>query len=716
MTSKRSSLISRQRNAPAGTGLIQRARELKFEFVRAAGQSEEKANVIRVVASTNEPYDWGYYVETLVHEEKAVDRSAAFSALFNHNRNSLIGKIVSTKIENGKLYAEMEIDPDVEIMPKMGALKAIKAGYVKGVSIGYDYHEEDCEISYEQKEMTEPDGYKWTRNKKICTVNKWTLREISITPTPADLAAQVTRQLPESWTVAPQKTKGERIMNFNAWLRARGFDPSALSDAEKALLKRAFESERGTAKAAATAVADEGDEPEADNEVQAERAKNAKRSKELDRKEMLVEIRELAASHGVELSQEDLDGIKTKEQGLTLLLTRKAAAGIKANPQTPVAVDVLRDAADKADEAAEDGLLSLIPREFRGAHLKEKDLGMRTGSVLDIARRWMHAQGIRSVLDMGKHELAESMIGNGGRMNRHQRARMKKSGQRDAANVTSGMFTSFLLANVLDKAIYNGFMASDEAITYPLWTASRQVSDFKSFTGAALDVGNLVETTENVAFPELAKEEGGYSAQLGMWGATLSLTLQALVNDDLGEFMKWLGRAGFIARRTVDVKVYTDLIAATWTNRTTAGNLADALLSQLRASLSDIAGPAGQKLGMNARYLIVPSGLRSAALTITQIAPYIAPSDVKVNTDIIPIITPFLTTKATPANSVWYLAASQAFEPLIVATLAGMETPVVEEYDPGAVAARKWKIMLPFKVVIPTVSSNVQGMWRGEGT
>jgi len=694
------------------SGLVKRARFVDFKIQKREDGAAGPGNIFPVVASTDEPYDWGFFVETLVHEESAIDRHAAVTVLFNHDRACPIGKILNTRVQNGQMCADLQIDSEVEIMPKLSALRAISEGILKGVSVGYGYDYRDCESTYQKEESTDENGNPVCCKKQYVKVKKWTLREISITPTPADLSAQVTRQFPESWTgpnAATLKSEREvKAMNFNAWLKARGFDPETLGDAEKAALKKSFDFER---KGAPVLVADPDDDG---GEVTKERKALAAREKRVARAELVNNLRELAKSHGLpELTKTELEDVETMEEGCKILLGKKAVKEAVL-PKEPVAVEVVADSAEKADAAAEDGLLALIPREFRGVHNKAPDLGMRTGSVLDIGRHWLHAQGMRHVLEMGRQELADSLIGNGGRMNRFQRQRMRKGGQRDAANVTSGMFTSYLLANVLDKAVYNGFMASEDACTHHLWTASRLVSDFKSFTGGALDVGNLVETTENLAFPELAKEEGGYSAALAMWGATLSLTIQALINDDLGEFMKWLGRAGFIARRTIDVKVYTEVAAATWTSRTTAGNLTDATLSANRASMANIAGPAGQALGMNPRFLIVPAGLRSAALTITQLAPALLMNDViKVNTDIVPIITPFLTTDGTPANSTWYIAAAQAFEACIVAMLAGMEAPVVEEYDAGAVAARKWKIMLPFKVIVPTVSSKVQGMWRG---
>lgn len=625
-------------------------RAIRLQVVRAedAGGGEKK-NIVRVVASTDVAYDWGYYSEKLAHGENAIDREGAVSVLLNHDRNQIIGGIRKIETDGSRMTAELEIDPDVRGTNGLRVLDAVRNGYLAGVSIGYDYRREDCVIVEDENE------------KRTINVNRWRLMEISLTPTPADVAASVSRQMPE-------------------WIRTAAVQEDApMGDKVKA--------------------PNGADGQEEKDEVAKEREALAKERKALDRERLEVKLRGLAQSHGVELSDQDLVEVRTEAQGLELLLSRKAKAQ-ETKLKSSAAVDIGRDSADKADEAAEEALLSLA-----GVRT-EKNKGMRAGSVLDIGRRWLAANGASGVLEMNRYDVADALIGNGGRMSRVQR--QNKRGRRDAANVTSGLFTSYVMANVMDKQVYNGFQASEESCTHHIWTTPRQVADFKTFSGAALDYGNLVETTENVAFPELGKAEGGYSAALGMWGATISLTLQALINDDLGQFLATLAKAGMIARRTVDVKVYADLAAATWTNRTTAGALSDTTVSVNRGSIAGITGPAGQILGITPRYLIVPSALRGTALSIAQIAPYIAPSDVKVNTDLIPIITPFLA-----SSTYWYLVASQIFEPVVVATLQGMEAPIVEEYDSGAVASRKWKIMYPFKVVIPTVGGNIAAMWQG---
>ena len=671
------SIICGQRD-DARRALIQR--QIQLQFVRGEGD-DEKSNRVRVIASTNENYDWGYYKEQLLHDRSNVDCAPAASVLFNHNRDQVIGKILSTELDGQKMTAELEIDPEVTGSNGLKLLRAIRNGYLRGVSIGYEYRREDCTFSEDDS------------GKRSVVVNRWQLREISITPTPADVAAQVIRQVPE-WIrqASHQKAKTTEVlpMGFEAWLLARGLKKEDLTADALARQQKMFDEE--TKAKALNADSDE---------LKKERAARAEAERKLAEATHLSEMGKLARTHGVEWKDEDASG-KNREQCITLMLERKAA-GAETNVKDPMGVNIMRDAADKADEAAEEALGTLMGVKT------EKNLGLRGGTLLDIGRRWLHARGERGILDIDRRQIAEMLLGAGNRVARWQR----QAGRRDAANVTGGMFTSYLLANVMDKVIYNGFQASDEAITYPLWTASREVMDFKTFSGAALDAGNLIETTENTAFPELAKAEGGYSDVLALWGATVSLTLQAMQNDDLGEFMRWLKMAGFIARRTVDVKVYAALAAATWTSRTTVGNLSDDTLSTNRASMAAIAGPAGQTLGLTPRYLIVPAGLRKQALQIAQIAPYIAPEAVKVNTDIIPIITPFLPTAATPSQSTWYIAVSQMYEAVVVATLQGVNAPIIEEYDPGAVAARKWKIMFPFKVVIPTVESKVQGLWQG---
>lgn len=626
-------------------------------FYRAASFAREQpaeGNIVRVVASTGEPCDLGSWRETLVHTHEAMDASAACSVLFNHDRNALIGGIRSTKIENNQCVAELEIDPDAKTETGLKLLDAIRKRYIRGVSIGYDYRNSDCEITKDDM------------GKKTVTVNRWELREISITPSQADTAAQVLRALPDGLVRATA---------------AHGKEASTMPAETK------------------NAQEPQGAQVAVEHENELKRAREAAETRARD-------VAALARSHGLAEPEKYIGSATPEADMLRALAAQKA--------QTPtqtaaVRVDVTADARDKACAAAEDAMLNLIPSRMGEDKTQVKftagnDLGMRSSSPQAILRRFAATCGFNSdAMGMDKIQLAQWALGRGWR----------NHGGRDAANITSGMFATYVLANVLDKAVQKGFNCAMQ-FTYPLWCTQRTVADFKSFTGAALDTGNLKETTENIAFPELTRGEGGYSDSLGLWGGTLSLTLQALVNDDLGEFMASLGRSGYLAQRTIEKSVFTKLAAATWTNHTqTSGTLAESTVDSAKAAMEVVTGPSGDILGISPRFLIVPSCLRTAALKIcygalngitaqaTTILPHL---------DMTPIITPFLASITTKANSTWYLAADPACcDTVVVAKLQGMESPVVEEYDAGAVAARKYKVMMPFVATVPT---GLYGMYQ----
>jgi hypothetical protein len=56
-------------------------------------------------------------------------------------------------------------------------------------------------------------------------------------------------------------------------------------------------------------------------------------------------------------------------------------------------------------------------------------------------------------------------------------------------------------------------------------------------------------------------------------------------------------------------------------------------------------------------------------------------------------------------STTYYLAGDpNLVDTLIVLMLEGMSVPQVEEYDAGAVAAKKWKIFLPFTAT-PVITS-----------
>lgn len=657
-------------------------RPIAIEISRNDADGKElPQNQFRLIASTDTDYDWGYYREKLMHGRDNVDMAGAVSVLFNHDPNQLIGGIQSCEVDGQKMTSIVEIDPNAVTPTGMKIADAINKKYVRGVSIGYDYRREDCTF-------TEDDS-----GKRNVVVRKWQLREISITPTPADLSAQVTRQRSD-WAREAFAAKETITMEFSQWLAARGLKEVDLSVAEISLLKRTYDAELKLN----PAPKKDDPAPLPGDELAKERKAKEDAQREASVSKIKLELIEVARSHNVEIKLEELTGL-TKEQGLALLLERKAKS-TERKPEGSTVVDITADVLDKQNDAACNALLSRGGIEIAPEKLQGNPFIARR--AIEIGRRLAQIAGIRGAPDWADHDVGLWML-----------ERVSRRGMR-SANVTADMFGSYVLINAMDKAVALGFKAFGEAgqSTYKRWTRTRQVADFKTVTGAALDVGNLQKTVEDAPFPELSKAEFGYQSALAMWGVTAALTIQTLVNDDLGEFMNQIFRSGQIANRTIEKEVYAQLEALTWTGNTSSGaglgtgaSPTPANLDVARNAFIGKTGPTGEKLGNVPRFLLhQPTQGVPVGIALGRVINYNGVSGSVQAQSLEPIETPYFAGTATT----YYLVGDPALvDTVILLMLAGMMTPQIEEFDAGAVAARKWKIYLPFTAKPVAMSVNL---------
>jgi hypothetical protein len=280
-----------------------------------------------------------------------------------------------------------------------------------------------------------------------------------------------------------------------------------------------------------------------------------------------------------------------------------------------------------------------------------------------------------------------------------------------AANQHSGMFTS-VLSNVADLSLQMGFDAAAHTVTYTQYATIREATDFKASKRSALHVGNLQETVEGMPFPEMDQKDSGYDPQLGLWGVTFRLSLQTLVNDELGEFLRKISQAGPVAQRTFDRECARQIMDATWTNDVstgvplgTAGSL-DTVREALRGKLDN----AGNRMGMQAAFLLHAPQLAKAAdeaLGVVQLAggrtevlaSRIAQRTVGIEVD--PLADTGLSSNAL--GTTYYVLADPAMVDTVLAQfLNGMREPQIMEFDPGAVAGQSWKVFQPFSATVAT--------------
>lgn len=152
---------------------------------RMEGDGNERKFILSF--SSEEPYERWFGMEILDHSEQAVDLTRINEIgclLFNHDRDTVIGKILRAWIENGRGMAEVEFDTDEE---SEIIYQKVKSGTLKGVSVGYR-----IELLEEvQAGKTSADG----RFNGPCEVaRKWWPYEISIVSVPADATIGVGRE------------------------------------------------------------------------------------------------------------------------------------------------------------------------------------------------------------------------------------------------------------------------------------------------------------------------------------------------------------------------------------------------------------------------------------------------------------------------------------------------------------------------------------------
>jgi HK97 family phage prohead protease len=493
-----------------------------------------------------------------------------------------------------------------------------------------------------------------TVNAETRTVNvhKWRLLELSLTPIPADAAAGI-RSFPTESEPTPATEPKERTMSDLAPVApaAPAIAPDHLSDQPQiATLARSLDLDP---------VSYLG-RPLAD-------AKNAM-----------------------------LDAVSARARA------QHAAPAVAVVAHVPGGDDL-----DKQVEAIADAQMA---RVFGTAPKAGNPYAGR--SLTDCAGRFARSVGFKGSDDWSKKDRAHFVLG--------ELSQVK--GARDAANISTASFPNFVMANVITKIIAKGY----EAAANPDLAKIREVQmvpDFKAARIGGLGTANLQETAENVAFPELAKAEGYFDTTAKMWGGTLSLSLQALINDDTASFDRSLRQAGAIAQKTIDRRTVQKLLrgtattdASTWTNNTSSGctmvyatgdQIAAARANIYRASVGMMnkVGLDGNPLGSMPRFLVCgPTNSLFAKGLLQSVGGQVVGN----SGDLELVVTPWLEATALTGYSTtaYYLMADPMVTTgLVLSLISGYESVQVQEYDAGAVGARKWKIWQPFEVDLFSVTN-----------
>lgn len=155
--------------------------------------------------SSEEPYRRYFGMEILDHAEGAVDLGRLNSVgvlLFNHDVDTVVGRVIRAWVENNRGMAEVEFDTDADAEK---VFSKVQSGTLKTTSVRYSVD------SWEEVRpgATSADG-RFTGPCQIA--RRWTPLEVSIVSVPADATVGVGRSNADT---APDLSAYERQIQVN---------------------------------------------------------------------------------------------------------------------------------------------------------------------------------------------------------------------------------------------------------------------------------------------------------------------------------------------------------------------------------------------------------------------------------------------------------------------------------------------------------------------
>jgi len=325
-----------------------------------------------------------------------------------------------------------------------------------------------------------------------------------------------------------------------------------------------------------------------------------------------AEIRKIASK--VRLGETDIrallddpavDVTAARERILDMVAERDAA--VETHPQHSGVTAGGRDEGDtriRAISAALDVRMGVA----KDAELPEYARDLRGARLLDLAAARLEMSGIRT-RGRTPTEVAEMAL---------------HSGTRAGAHTTSDF--PLLTANSLQKVL----VAQRDILADYRWferiAARNDFSDFKARSYVRLSgLGVLPEVPEGMEYGSVTMGEGREQASAVKFGAEFPLTLELMVNDDLGGFLRLVrafGRSAIItASRQCALLLSTPqtmadgiaLFHADHANLSTSGGAPDVdKLAELDGFLRAQTDGAGEVIGLPGAYLLLPGTWRKA--------------------------------------------------------------------------------------------------------
>jgi len=501
-----------------------------------------------------------------------------------------------------------------------------------------------------------------------------------------------------SASVAASASTEKDTMQFNDWLKAKGFEPNTISETQKLTLKAAFDAEQLAAAkppvvdpAVSTTVAPVTTATPATLSAQALTDMRAQYAAEADR---VGKINATCAGHGEIAAKAIREGWTTEKAELEVLRASR--------PQAPGAI-VGRTGTDQDRVNA----LSIEAAMSLSVGVPEKVIADRLPQA--NREQVMNAAVSSQFRGAGIHMLMDVTIAAAGR---HYNGDRKSEGFIHAAFEADNMlrasgFSSFSLSGILGSVANKALLDSFAAMATVVPDIAREVdsSDLKAFKSYRLTGGGEFEDVgADGELKHLTLTEEEFSNQVKTKGSVVTLTRTHIINDDLGAFVqvpKVIGRKAIIAREKMVFKLLlsnpsnffhadnNNYIegAATALSITALSSALQKFLEQKDSANEPILMPAGKLLVPPALKVIADQLFNDTNVNETTTADKGKPNSNPHKGMYKPVVAPYLASAfslAGASNTAFYLLANPADSAMVeVAYLRGKRQPTIESGMPS---------------------------------
>ncbi len=668
-------------------------------LVREVNADERR---VTVSFSSEQAYSRWFGVEILSHDVSAVDLSRLQNigvALFNHNRDKVIGRIENARLdaEEKRAYCDIVFDDDEETEK---VFKKVQSGTLKGVSVGYSVDAWEEVAAGKKSSNGRFDGPAYV-------ATKWTPMEVSIVSVPADDSVGVGREI-ENINIKGSNSSGkeerENIMNLQQRCAALGLDygvfvARGMTEEQIKAIVESMETRSAAPAAPASAPATQAVDTEAERQaaVKAERQRAA-------------EITEMCRECEVD-PKVYIDGGHTVD-AVRSVLFEKMKAERQAPPASAPRQDIRMGEAeeDKIRAAASDGIMM---RE--GERVEKPAAGAQDFRGMSIERLAMDClvrAGFDNAMRMSPDELFRAAL-------------------------TPDSQLSSIFTETVQKSMARAYNFSQPSCDR--WVGVGSNRDFKATQSYQISEAGelkLVSQQSEHKYDEMTDQY--VSKKVETRSRAFGFTRQALINDDLGVLVKVpmaYVRAGLRTKNREVYKILGNNANITYTNnkgvattkalfhtdhnniQADGGAPSTATIKGARAAMRTQKNLRGTEiLNIQPKFLIVPAALETDAEQL--VGSLADPSAQHAG-----VVNPFRSLQVvgdgeldglTSGSTGWFLAADPMDCGTIEVTyLNGQQSPILfTEMGGTEFLGQKWLVVYDFGVTV----EDFRGLYYNDGT